>query len=297
VDPTTRPTTGDILLSQRERILTVTLNRPKHRNALTPGMVHELCDALDAADDDDDISAIVFTGAGAAFSVGADLSGRSLRPTRQEESRVDHDPARDWGGILALRLFACTKPLVAAVNGPAAGLGATMLLPMDARLSSTDARFGFVFARRGIVPEACSTWFLPRVVGIATAVQWAMSGRVFPASEALAAGLIDSLHEPADLLDAAHTVAEGLTSASSPVSVALTRQLMWQGLTLAHPMEAHRRESSALRALAGGPDAAEGIGAFLEKRPARFASRPSRDLEQFRSWWEQQPFRAATPAD
>lgn len=268
-------------------VLVITLNRPQRRNALTPAMVDLVCEGLDQADDDDRIRAVIVTGAGSTFSAGADLSGGELTP--RDELPPDRSE-RDYGGILALRLFSSTKPVIGAVNGDAVGLGSTMLLPMDARLAATTARFGFVFTRRGIVPEACSSWFLPRLVGIATATRWTMSGRVFPAAEALDAGLVDSLHEPGAVLDAAHAVARDLTAASSPLSVAATRRLLWQGLTVPHPMDAHRTESELVRTLARMPDAAEGIAAFLEKREARFTSRPSRDLARFEHRWPQPSF-------
>jgi enoyl-CoA hydratase/carnithine racemase len=267
-------------------VAVVSLNRPERRNALTRAVVQQLCDVLDDLDSDDDVRAIVITGAGSSFCVGADLEGGS----RTFASPASQPLQRDYGGILALRIFRCTKPVIAAVNGDAAGLGATMTLPMDIRLSANTARFVFPFTRRGIVPEACSTWFLPRVVGVSRALEWTLSGAPVSALEAQAAGLVRTVHEPAELMAAAHQVALDLTAKSSPLSVAATRQMMWQGLTLSHPMEAHRRESVLVRSLGRGPDAAEGVDAFLQKRPAAFTSRPSRDLAPFAGWWTEPDF-------
>lgn len=267
-------------------VLTVCLNRPERRNALDPAAVRDICAALDEADARDEVRAVVFTGAGRAYSVGADLSGGEKTFTSRTTGRRD----RDWGGVLALRLFGCTKPVVAAVNGDAVGLGATMLLPMDLRLAATTARFGFVFTRRGIVPEACSSWFLPRVVGIATALRWTMSGEVFGVEEAYRAGLIHRISEPDDLLAEAHSAALSLVAHAAPVSVAATRQMMWRGLTMAHPMEAHRMESALIRARGASADAREGITAFLQRREPDFPGRPSRDLEPLRAWWADPPF-------
>jgi enoyl-CoA hydratase/carnithine racemase len=270
-----------VLADTSDGICIITLNRPQARNAINLDLVTGLYHAVDAADQDDAVRAIVFTGAGSAYSVGADLSGGAdTFKARRSGRGPGVDGQRDLGGWLALRLFECTKPLVGAVNGVAAGLGATMLLPMDVRIASRSSRFAFVFTRRGIVPEACSSWFLPRIVGISRALQWTMSGRVVPAAEALDAGLVSSLHDDGDLLAAARSVAAELTTNSSPVSVALTRRNLWQGLTMAHPAEAHRVESRLIRALAGCPDTREGIEAFLEKRPPAFTSRPSVELPE-----------------
>lgn len=281
----TQPDEGDdVLTSLQDGVLTVVLNRPARKNAITPGMVHRLIAVVDAADGDDAVRAIVFTGAGDAYSAGADLSGGGATFHRSRPPAGHVRP--DLGGLLALRLFECAKPLVAAVNGVAAGLGATMLLPMDVRLASTSARFGFVFSRRGIVPEACSSWFLPRVVGISRAVEWTASGRVFPAEEALAAGLVREVHEPSALRDAAYAVAREMTQVSSSLSVAAARQLMWRGLSMANPAEAHAVESRLLQLLGGGPDADEGITAFLEKRAPRFPSRLSDQLPAILRCWQ-----------
>ena len=283
----TRPA---VATATEDGVLTLWLDRPERRNALDPGAVEEVCAVLDEVDARDDVRAVVVTGAGKSFSVGADLSGGGATFGPNAEPRRRGRGPRDWGGVLALRLFACTKPVVAAVNGDAVGLGATMLLPMDLRLAASDARFGFVFARRGIAPEACSTWFLPRVVGIATALRWTLGGEVFGAEEAASAGLVHRVVQPEALLDEARAAARSLVARSAPVSVAATRQMMWRGLTMAHPMEAHRMESAVVRALGASPDAREGVLSFLERRDAAFAGRPSSDLDPFRHWWADPPF-------
>lgn len=286
-------------------VMLVTLNRPEQLNTFNAAMMAELITAFDEADGDDAVRAVVVTGAGRAFCAGADLSQggktfdyeqRSDRPERQGPRRADgsidwaHEGVRDGGGRVALRIFECLKPVIAAVNGPAVGIGATMLLPMDVRLAADTARFGFVFARRGITPEACSSWFLPRLVGISQALEWTMTGRVFPASEALAGGLVRSLHAPDALLPAALALAREIADNAAPVSVALTRQMMWRMLGAAHPMQAHRIDSRAIYARGAMPDVREGVTAFLEKRPAVFTDRVSADMPAFFPWWEEQRF-------
>lgn len=280
---------GPIGVTVEARVATVVLLREQRRNAMTRAMVRALIATLDEVDGDDDVRAIVVTGAGADFSVGADLSGGARTFAEGPRDHAD-DHSRDIGGVLALRLFACRKPVIAAVNGAAAGIGATMTLPMDVRLASTTARFVFPFSRRGIVPETCSSWFLPRVVGISRAVEWVVSGAPVSAAEALGAGLVRALHPPDDLLAAAQELAVRMTQHSSPVSVAAARQLLWQGLTLSHPMQAHRQESALLGGLGSGADAVEGVTAFLEHRPAEFTSRPSVDLQPFGDPWRPPPF-------
>lgn len=284
-----QPTGPRLGVSIESAVATVTLDRADRRNAMTRAMVYGLIDVLDRLDLDDDVRAIVVTGAGAAFSVGADLEGgRGTFADTVDEPEADAD--RDVGGILALRLFACTKPLIAAINGDAVGIGATMTLPMDIRLAATSARFRFPFARRGIVPESCGSWFLPRIVGVSRAMEWLTGGALISSDDAVDAGLVRSLHAPDELVPAATELARRLTADTSPVSVAATRQLVWQGLTTPHPMIAHRRETRLLRALAGGPDATEGIAAFLERRDAHFTSRPSHDLSPFADWWRTPPY-------
>jgi len=279
-------------------VLTLTLNRPEKLNAMTRVMRRELCDAMDLADADDAVRAIVFTGAGRAFCAGADLSGgaRAFDPSGAPPGEPGGDEAgRDGGGVLALRLFASTKPLIAAVNGAAVGIGASMLLPMDIRIASTEARFGLVFARRGIVPDACASWFLPRVVGISKALEWSLGGRVFDAAEALAGGLVRELCAPGDLLARAQALALEIAENAAPVSVAMTRQLMWRMLGAAHPMEAHRQESLALQSRGASADAAEGVSSFKEKRAAQFPDRVSADMPPSYPWWTEPVFREAPP--
>jgi len=269
-------------------VLTITLDRPEALNAFTRQMMGELIDAFDRADADDDVRAVVITGRGRAFCAGADLSsGAETFDSRTRESLERH---RDGGGLVSLRIFESLKPVIAAVNGAAVGVGVTMTLPMDVRLASETARFGFVFARRGIVPEAASSWFLPRVVGISRAVEWATTGRVFPASEALEAGLVRSVHPPDELLPAAHALAREIADNTAPVSVALTRQMLWKMLTADHPMEAHKVDSKAIYTRGQSPDAAEGVTSFLEKRPARFPLRVSDGMPDFFPWWEERTF-------
>ena len=274
-------------------VLTITLNRPDKLNAFTEQMMTELLDAIDRADEDDDVRAVIFTGAGRGFCAGADLSsGSDTFDANARGTAGDADPEtlRDGGGRVTLRLYDCKKPLIAAVNGPAVGVGVTMTLPMDVRLCSDKARFGFVFARRGIVPEACSSWFLPRVVGISQACEWVYTGRVFPAEEAKRGGLVREVYAPDDLLPAAQTLAREIAENTSAVSVALSRQMMWKLLGADHPMEAHKIDSRGIRAMGQSADAREGVASVLEKRPARFAMRPSKDMPEFFPWWKERRF-------
>ncbi|MFZ4746703.1 MAG: crotonase/enoyl-CoA hydratase family protein [Sphingomonas sp.] len=274
----------------------LTLHRPNRMNAFTPLMMREMCAAFDAADADDAVRAVIVTGAGRAFCAGADLGSGAATfdyaarggkdgvgsPIREDGSvDWDHEGVRDNGGRLTLRIFACKKPVIGAINGAAVGIGATMQLPMDFRLASDTARFGFVFARRGIVPEAASSWFLPRLVGIGQALDWCYSGRVFDAAEALKGGLVRSLHAPDDLLPAARALAKELTSESAPVSIALTRQMMWRMMGAASPMDAHRLDSRLVWARGGMADAKEGVTSFLEKRAAVYCDTVSGDLPHF----------------
>ncbi len=275
-------------------ILTITLNRPERLNAWTATMGRELIEAFDQADADDDVRAIIMTGAGRGYCAGADLAGGGetfdYRARAEEASLLTPGAGgvpRDNGGQFTLRIFASTKPVIGAINGPAVGVGATMTLPMDVRLAADDARIGFVFARRGIVPEACSSWFLPRVVGISRAMEWVSTGRVFSAQEGLDAGLLRSLHSADELLPAARALATEIAENTAPVSVALARQLMWRMLGAEHPMVAHRADSRGMLARGQSADATEGITAFLQKRPARFPDRVSDGLpEIFPDWVE-----------
>src|ERR1700694_5175156 len=284
-----------------EQILTITLNRPDKLNAFNGPMQKEMIDAFDQADKDDDIRAIIVTGAGRGFCAGADLSAgadtfdreRGRGPVKRlANGKVDYsDPqVRDGGGVLTLRIFKCLKPVIAAVNGPAVGIGATMLLPMDIRLASEAARFGFVFVRRGIVPEACSSWFLPRIVGISQALEWTFTGRVFPAREALAARLVSAVYPADALLPAARALAREIAE-NAGVSIALARQMFWRMLGADHPMEAHRIDSRAIFTRGRRADVKEGVTSFLEKRKPRFTDRVSDDMPAFFPWWQERPYR------
>jgi enoyl-CoA hydratase/carnithine racemase len=265
-----------IAVEVSDRVATVTLNRPDELNTYTVRMKDDLVAAFDAIDADDGVAAVVVTGSGRAFCAGMDLSDGPAHFIRADEPEEDRQ--RDSGGILTLRIFQSTKPVIAAINGAAIGVGVTMTLPMDIRLASTSARFGFVFTRVGIVLESCSSWFLPRIVGVSRAAEWAYTGRVFDAAEAHAAGLVRSIHPPGELLSAARAVAREIADHAAPVSVSLNRQLLWRMLTASHPMEAHLAESRAMLVRGTSADCAEGVGAFLQKRPAAFAQTVPADL-------------------
>ncbi|MEV4896058.1 crotonase/enoyl-CoA hydratase family protein [Nonomuraea sp. NPDC055795] len=260
-------------------VATVTLKRPERLNAFTFTMRGELIDAFDRSDADDEVRAVVVTGAGRAFCAGADLSGGGKTFGHGKGELIDGYP-RDGGGTVALRIAASLKPVIAAVNGPAVGVGATMTLPMDVRLAADTARFGFVFARRGIVTEAASSWFLPRIVGIAQAMEWSATGRIFDAAEALGGRLVSRLYPAGDLLPAAHALAREIAGNTSAVSVAAIRRLMWSGLSADSPWQAHAADSRLMAELGGAPDAVEGVTAFLEKRPAAFPMKVSTDLPE-----------------
>lgn len=262
----------------------VTLNRPEKLNAYTPEMQVLLSEAFARADNDDDVRAVIVTGAGRAFCAGADLSGGG------DSFYTQDDKWRDGGGQIALQIFALKKPVIAAINGPAVGVGVTMTLAMDIRLASEDARFGFVFARRGLVPEACSSWFLPRLVGISQALDWVLTGRVFAAAEAQSGGLVREVVAPDRLMLRAIEVAREISENTSPVSVAMSRQMLWRMLGAAHPMEAHRIDSRGISQLGRAPDAAEGVISFLEKRPPNFQMKPSADMPPVYPWWEEPGF-------
>ena len=270
---------SDILYDVDGHIATITLDRPAQLNAFTNAMVREMIDAFNRADDDDDVRAVIVTGAGRGFCAGADLSaGAATFAKGGSDMTTPAGIVRDGGGLVSLRIFESTKPVIAAINGPAVGVGITMTLPMDIRLVSTTAKIGFVFARRGIVPEACSSWFLPRLVGISQAAEWCFSGRVFGADEALAGGLVRSIHEPDELLPAARAIATEIAENTSPVSVALTRRMLWTMLTADHPMEAHRVDSRGIQSRGRSADVREGVESFLAKRPAVFPDRVSEGL-------------------
>lgn len=291
------PAFKTLLLDVADGIATLTLNRPDRMNAFTGQMMTDIIAAFDATDANDDVRAVIVTGAGRAFCAGADLSegaktfdyeSRDDRPERGDKGSAEY--LRDGGGRVTLRIFESLKPVIGAINGAAVGVGATMQLPMDIRLASTEARFGFVFARRGIVPEACSSWFLPRLVGVSQALEWCYSGRVFAAQEALQGGLVRSLHAPEDLMPAATAIAREIADHAAPVSVALTRQMLWRMLGADHPMEAHKIDSRAIFARGKQADAKEGVTSFLEKRPAAFPNKVSHDMPDFFPWWPDRPF-------
>lgn len=276
-----------ILYEVEDQILTITLNRPEKLNAFTGIMMAEMIDAFDRADADDDVKAIIITGAGRGFCAGADLaSGGST--FNADATGAGLKP--DGGGLLTLRIFECLKPVISACNGPAVGIGATMQCAMDIRLASTEARYGFVFAKRGIVPEACSSWFLPRIVGINQALEWTYSGRVFNAPEALEKRFIRSVHSPEELLPAARALAKEFANQTSSVSIAMIRQMMWKMLGADHPMEAHKIDSRGVYYTGRSADAAEGVQSFLEKRPADFPGKVSQDMPEFFPWWEAREF-------
>ncbi len=280
----------EIRYAVADGVATLTLHRPERLNAVTSLMIDELVAALDAADGDDAVRALVVTGSGRAFCAGADLSGgaRTFDAAVRGGSADEHE---DGGGRVTLRVFDMKKPVIAAINGPAVGFGATFILPMDVRIASTAARLGFVFSRRGVVPEACSTWFLPRLVGIARAAEWVYTGRVFDAEEARAGGLVSRVVAPEALLPAAYALAREIADHTSAVSVALARQMLWKLLGADHPMEAHRLDSLGMFWTGRAADAREGVAAFLDKRPARFTGRPSKDMPPFYPWWTPRSFR------
>jgi enoyl-CoA hydratase/carnithine racemase len=290
-----------ILYEVADGIATLTLHRPEALNAFTVEMMNELLHVFDRIDADDAVRAVIVTGSGRAFCAGADLSAgpgafqvdRAPDSAARDGGRIDYssDGSRDGGGRVTLRIFRCLKPVIAAINGPAVGVGITMTLPMDIRLASDKARIGFVFARRGIVPEAASSFFLPRLVGISRALEWCYSGRVYPAAEALAGGLVRSVHPAAELLPAAAAIAREIIENTAPVAIALIRQMMWRGLTMDDPMEAHKVDSRGIVARGESPDVAEGVSSFLEKRPPRFRDRVSTDMPDYFPWWTERPYR------
>jgi enoyl-CoA hydratase/carnithine racemase len=291
------PSFETILYAVDDGIATITLNRPERLNAFTTGMMSDMIAAFDLTDADDAVKAVIVTGAGRGFCAGADLSGGAdtfNRNARQEPAREEGRVGgivRDGGGRLTLRIFDSLKPVIAAVNGPAVGVGATMQLAMDIRMASTEARYGFVFARRGLNPEACSSWFLPHLVGVQTALEWCYTGRVFPAAEAKEKGLVRSLHAPEELLPAARALAREIIDNTAPVSIAITRQMIWRMAGAAHPMDAHMADSRGIHFRGAQGDAREGVSSFLEKRPPVFPDKVSKDLPDIWPQWTAPTFR------
>ena len=274
-----------------DSIATVTLARPEKMNAFTGVMMHELLDVFDVIDADDAVRVVIVTGEGKGFCAGADLSsGAKTFDDGDWSSTNDDRIRRDGGGQVTLRIFACKKPVIAAINGAAVGIGATMTLPMDVRLASSAARIGFVFTRRGIVPEACSSWFLPRVVGISRAAEWVYTGRILSADEAQSGGLVRTVYAPDELLPAARTLAREIADNTSGVSVALSRQMLWRMLGADHPMQAHRVDSRAIQLRGRSADAHEGVTSFLEKRPAKFSDSVAASLPDVFPEWQDPQF-------
>jgi enoyl-CoA hydratase/carnithine racemase len=275
-----------------EGILMLTLNQPEKMNAVNAASCRELISAFDQADNADAVKVVIVTGAGRAFCAGADLSSGAQDESFRDRftGKADTAPRRDDGGVVALRIYDMKKPVIAAINGPAVGFGITLTLPMDVRIAVDTARMGFVFARRGIMLDACATWFLPRLVGMGVAGEWVYSGRVFTAQEALEKRLVSELVAPPDLIPRARTIALEIAKNSSSISVAFSRQMMWRMLGADHPMEAHKLESKTLNWMYGVPDAHEGVASFLEKRPPHFPMKVSTDMPDFYPWWEPQEF-------
>ncbi|NKB99745.1 MAG: enoyl-CoA hydratase [Pseudomonadales bacterium] len=279
-----------ILYEVEDGILTITLNRPDKLNAFNEQMRRDMIDACDQADADDDVKVVIVTGAGRAFCAGADLSsgGKAFDADKRSDRASGLHP--DGGGLLTLRLYELNKPIIAAINGAAVGVGVTMTLAMDIRLAADVAKFGFVFARRGIVPEACSSYFLPRAVGISQALEWCYSGKVFPAAEAFEGGLVKKLIPKDDLLQTARAMAREIADNTAPVSVALVRHMMWRMLGADHPMEAHKIDSRGVYHRGRSADAKEGVESFLEKRPAEFSGKVSSDMPEYFPWWTERDF-------
>jgi enoyl-CoA hydratase/carnithine racemase len=286
-----------LILDVADGIATMTLNRPEKLNAFNTRMMQDMIAAFDETDANDDVRAVIVTGAGRAFCAGADLSAGA--ETFNYDSRGGADQAaragvggvnRDGGGLLTLRIFESLKPVISACNGPAVGIGVTMQCAMDIRLASENARYGFVFARRGLNPEAASSWFLPHLVGVQTALEWCYTGRIFPAAEAHEKGFVRSIHAPDDLLPAAKAIAREIADNTAPVSVAITRQLIWRMAGAAHPMQAHQADSRGIQARGKSGDAREGVTSFLEKRPPNYPDKVSKDLPDIWPHWTRPEF-------
>jgi enoyl-CoA hydratase/carnithine racemase len=285
-----------LLYAVEDGIATVTLNRPDKLNAFNTQMMRDLIDVFDETDRDDAVRCVIITGAGRAFCAGADLSagGETFNYEKRGgdalAARTRDGLQRDGGGLLTLRIFDSLKPVISACNGAAVGVGVTMQLAMDIRLASSEARYGFVFARRGLNPEAASSWFLPHLVGVQTALEWCYTGRIFPAAEAKERGLVRSVHAPDELLPAARALAREIADNTAPVSVALTRQLIWRMAGASHPMEAHQADSRGIQARGRSGDAREGVTSFLEKRAPNYPDRVSKDLPDIWPHWRPPTF-------
>ena len=277
-----------ITIEQHENLAVLLLNRPEKLNAFTFLMMEELISAFNAIEEDDNLKAVIISGAGRAFCAGADLSSGkdTFNPSFDSFAVKEDDFRRDSGGILTLRMYKFLKPIIFACNGPAVGIGASMQLPGDIRIASEDARFGFVFNNRGIVPDACSSWFLPKIVGISKALDLTFSGRIIEPKEALDVSLISSIHKPENLIDDAIKIAQELIEKSAPVSIAITRQMLWRSFGQSEPYDAHVIESRAIDSRGASDDAKEGVNSFLEKRPAKFQNIISSDMPDFFPWWD-----------
>lgn len=284
-----------LLYDIQDRVLTITLNRPERMNAFNGRMADELIHAFDQADADDEVKVVIVTGAGRGFCAGSDLEKGGDTWNKHADYIAAQSASEryvgDGGGRVTRRIFDFNKPVIAAINGPAVGVGLTMTLAMDIRIAAANVKLGFVFAGRGIVPEACSSWFLPRIVGISKALEWCYSSRVFKSEEGLAAGLLRSVHEANDLLPTARALAKEFIDNSSAVSIAMVRHMMWRMLNAPHPIDAHEIDTAAIASLGKSADAKEGISAFLEKRPAQFKDRVSSDMPKVFPWWTDRPFR------
>jgi len=281
----------EILYEIEDGILTITLNRPEQMNTFTATMTREMYDAIERADADDNVRVIIVTGAGKAFCAGADLSaGLDGFDLSGGENASGSEAGRDYSGRLCLRMFDCKKPMIAAINGAAVGFGITMCLPMDIRICSEKSKIGFVFTQRGIIAEGCSNWFLPRLVGPSQALEWIFSGRVFGAEEAVEGGLVKKAVPPDQVLRAARVLAVEIAQAA-PVAVALSRQMLYRMMTESHPMASNIVESAALPFTVHSADAREGVDSFIEKRPAKFSMRPSKDMPDFYPWWKNPKFK------
>ena len=273
-----------------KKVLTIQFTRPEKMNTFSGQMLKDILEVLDDAEKDDEVRAVIFTGSGKAFCAGADLSSGEDTFDMSDRQKKDQNVQRDTGGVLTLRLFDFKKPLIAAINGAAVGVGVTMTLPMDVRICSDRAKFGFVFAKRGIVPEACSSWFLPKIVGISNALQWCLSGKIFQPTEALEKGLITEITSEEDLLKRAKEIASDFVDSTSSLSVTLIRQMLWKMLGADHPMEAHKVDSRGVYFLGKTGEASEGVLSFLEKRDPNFPGKVSKDLPEFYPWWTEKDF-------